>query len=161
MWRPGVVRVSKRSKSSLCTRSHGRPTWLASQRRVGPSLSWNVRQTRARLLPSVTGSGRYTWYTDPRTTSVVLPPGALPAGATPPDVVIRADQEGTLNGTLTVPIDVWGEASRALVAAQAGYRGERARAWATRLGEEVGVIRAYFDLLEAEGLRYGCSPMSG
>jgi len=114
--------------------------------------SARVRQTRARLLPSVTGSGRYTWYTDPRTTSVVLPPGALPAGATPPDVVIRADQEGTLNGTLTVPIDVWGEASRALEAAQAGYRGERARAWATRLGEEVGVIRAYFDLLEAERL---------
>jgi len=48
---------------------------------------------------------------------------------------------------------VWGEASRALNAAQAGYRGERARVWATRLGEEVGVIRAYFDLLEAERLK--------
>jgi len=115
--------------------------------------SARVRQARARLLPSVTGSGRYTWYTDAQTTSVVLPPGTLPPGATPPDVIIREDEEGRLNGTLTVPIDVWGESSRALEAAQAGYRGERARAWATRLGEEVGVIRAYFDLLEADRLK--------
>ena len=112
-----------------------------------------VRQARARLLPSVTGSGRYTWYTDAQTTNVVLPPGTLPPGATPPDVIIRQDEEGRLNGTLTVPIDVWGEASRALNAAQAGYRGERARVWATKLGEEVGVIRAYYDLLEAERLK--------
>jgi outer membrane protein TolC len=112
-----------------------------------------VRQARARLMPSVTGSGRYTWYTDEQTTSVVLPPGTLPPGATAPDVIIREAEEGRLNGTLTVPIDVWGEASRALNAAQAGYRGERARVWATRLGEQVGVIRAYFDLLEAERLK--------
>jgi outer membrane protein TolC len=113
----------------------------------------HVRETRARLLPSVTGSGRYTWYTDPQATKVVLAPGILLPGTTPPDVIIREDQEGRLNGTLTVPIDVWGESSRALEAAQAGYRGERARAWATRLGEEVAVIRAYFDLLEAERLK--------
>ena len=115
--------------------------------------SARVRQARARLLPSLTGSGRYTWYTDPQTTSVDFPAGVLPAGTTPPDVIIRQDEEGKVNGTLTVPIDVWGESSRALDAAQAGYRGERARAWATRLGEEVGVIRAYFDLLEAERLK--------
>jgi outer membrane protein TolC len=112
-----------------------------------------VRQVRARLLPTVIGSGRYTWYTDEQTTSVVLPPGVLPPGAMPPDVIIRDQQEGRVNGTLRVPIDVWGEASRALNAAQAGYRGERARVWATTLGEEVGVIRAYFDLLEAERLK--------
>jgi outer membrane protein TolC len=114
--------------------------------------SARVRQVRARLLPSLTGSGRYTWYTDPQTTSVDFPPGVLPPGTTPPAVVIRKDEEGRVNGTLTVPIDVWGESSRALEAAQAGYRGERARVWATRLGEEVGVIRTYFDLLEAERL---------
>jgi outer membrane protein TolC len=115
--------------------------------------SARVRQARARLLPSVTGSGRYTWYTDAQTTKVVLAPGILLPGTTPPDVIIREDQEGRVNGTLTAPIDVWGESSHALEAAQAGYRGERARAWATRLGEEVGVIRAYFDLLEAERLK--------
>ena len=112
-----------------------------------------VRQVRARLLPNIIGTGRYTWYTDAQTTNVVLPPGVLPPGATPPDVIIRDAEEGRVNGTLRVPIDVWGEASRALNAAQAGYRGERARVWATRLGEEVGVIRAYFDLLEAERLK--------
>lgn len=112
-----------------------------------------VRQVRARLLPSVVGTGRYSWYTDPQTTNVVFPPGTLPPGAMPPDVVIRDSEEGRVNGTLRVPIDVWGQASRALDAAQAGYRGERARVWATKLGEEVGVIRAYFDLLEAERLK--------
>ena len=112
-----------------------------------------VRQVRARLLPNVIGTGRYTWYTDPQTTNVVLAPGILAPGTTPPDVVIRDAEEGRVNGTLRVPIDVWGEASRALNAAQAGYRGERARVWATKLGEEVGVIRAYFDLLEAERLK--------
>ena len=103
-----------------------------------------VRQARAGLLPSVTGSGRYTWYTDPLT---VNSPGAPATG-----FIFREEEVGTVNGTLTVPIDVWGEANRALEAAQAGYRGERARVWATRLGEQVGVIRAYFDLLEAERL---------
>jgi outer membrane protein TolC len=111
-----------------------------------------VRQARARLLPSVTGSGRYTWYTDPQTNAVDVPSGLLPRGSAPLDVVIREDEEGRVNGTLTVPLDVWGEAHRALGAAQAGYRGERARVWATRLGEQVAVVRAYFDLLEAERL---------
>ncbi len=110
--------------------------------------SARVRQARAGLLPSVTGSGRYTWYTDPQTNSV-----NLGGGRGTQTIPIRDDEEGRLNGTLTVPIDAWGEASRALEAAQAGYRGERARVWATRLGEDVGVIRAYFDLLEAERLR--------
>jgi outer membrane protein TolC len=107
-----------------------------------------VRQTRAGLLPSLTGSGRYTWYTDEQTNTV-----DLGGGRGTRTIAIRDDEEGRLNGTLTVPIDVWGEANRALEAAQAGYRGERARVWATRLGEQVGVIRAYFDLLEAERLK--------
>jgi len=52
-----------------------------------------------------------------------------------------------------VPIDLWGDLRRTLTAAQAGYRGERARQWATTLGEQAAVIRAYFALLEAERLR--------
>jgi len=40
-----------------------------------------------------------------------------------------------------------------LRAAQAGYRGERARAWAVTLAEQVAVTRAYFALLEARSLR--------
>jgi len=112
-----------------------------------------VWQARSRLLPSTTGSGRYTWYTDAQTTRVNFPSRLLPAGVAPPAVTIREAKVGVVNGTLTLPIDLTGEIGHALAAAQAGYRGEEARLWATRLGEQVGVIRAYFDLLGAERLR--------
>src|SRR5262249_26117647 len=72
---------------------------------------------------------------------------------TPPDVVVQEEAFGTLNGTLTVPLDVSGELRHALRAAQAGYRGERARLWATTLDEQVSVVRGYFRLLETEHLR--------
>src|SRR5439155_50073 len=111
-----------------------------------------VWETRGRLLPATTGSGRYTWYTDPQTTRVVLPPGLLPAGTTPPAVIVRQAEFGVVNGTLRLPLDLSGELQHTLAAAQAGYRGERARLWATQLAEQVRVIRAYFQLLEAERL---------
>jgi len=111
-----------------------------------------VWEARGRLLPATTGSGRYTWYTDQQTTRVRIPPGLLPAGTTPPAVTIRQAEFGVLNGTLTLPLDVTGELQLTLAAAQAGYRGERARLWATRLAEQVRVIRAYFQLLESERL---------
>jgi len=112
-----------------------------------------VWQARGRLLPDVTGSGRYARYTAARTTKVVLPPGLLPAGVTPPDVVVQEEAFGTLNGTLTVPLDLSGELRHALRAAQAGYRGEQARLWATTLDEQAAVVRGYFQLLETEHLR--------
>jgi outer membrane protein TolC len=112
-----------------------------------------VAEARGRLLPSTTGTGRFTRYTDQQTTSVVLPPGLLPPGTAAPDVIVRDIQAGVFNGTVAVPLDLSGELRHALRAAQAGYRGERARVWATTLEQQVAVIRAYFDLLEAERLR--------
>lgn len=109
---------------------------------------WNVR---GRLLPQTTASGRYTWYSDPLTNEVELG-GAGPGGVNPA-VTIREDEAGTLNGTITVPIDLTGELRHALAAAQAGYRGEEARLWAVTLDEQVAVVAAYFDMLSAERLR--------
>ena len=112
-----------------------------------------VWEARGRLLPATTGSGRYTWYTDPLTNQVNFPPGLFPPGTAPPAITIREAEVGTLNGTVTVPIDLWGELRQNLAAAQAGYRGERARVWATRLDEQVVVVRAYFRLLETRRLK--------
>lgn len=112
-----------------------------------------VRDARGRLLPATTGTGRYSWYTDQLTTSVELPPGLLPPGTVPPVVAIREREVGRVTGTLTVPLDVTGELWTALRSAQAGYRGETARLWATTLAEQVVAIRAYFGLLEAQRLR--------
>ena len=112
-----------------------------------------VWDARGRLLPAVGGSGRYTRYTDAQTTNVALSPGLLPAGVAPPVVIVRENENAVLNGTATVPIDLWGELRHTLTAAQAGYRGERARQWATTLGEQAAVVRAYYALLEAKRLR--------
>jgi outer membrane protein TolC len=111
-----------------------------------------VRDARGRLFPQTVGSGRYTWYTDPQTTSVNLPAGVLPPGVQP-SVVIREAEAGAVNGTITLPLDLSGEITHALASAQAGYRGERARLWAATLEQQLEVIRAYFELLEAERLR--------
>lgn len=111
-----------------------------------------VRQQRGRLLPAVTGSGRYTAYTDSQRVFLDLPPGLLPPGA-PDTFESREEQVGMVNATVTLPLDWTGELVEGLRAAQAGYRGERARLWATTLGEQVAVVRAYFDLLEAQRLR--------
>ena len=111
-----------------------------------------VRDTRGRLLPATAGSGRYTWYSDPLRNAIGIPAGVLP-GVTNPSFVIREKQSGRVNGTTTVPLDVSGQIWKSLSAAQAGYRGERARTWATTLAQKVVVIRAYFDLLQAEQLR--------
>ena len=108
-----------------------------------------VFETRGRLLPSTTGSGRYTWYTDAQTVTAVIPGNTGPA----PSFAIREKELGVVNGTATVPIDLNGELRWALAAAQAGYRGEAARLWATQLEQEVVVIDAYYTLLEAARLR--------
>jgi outer membrane protein len=126
---------------------------IAEAGRAVAATAARVRQARARLLPATTASGRYTWYTDPLTNQVEFPPGLFPAGVRPPVVTIREAEAGTVNGTLVAPLDLTGELLQALGAAQAGYRGERARLWATTLGEQVAVVRAYFGLLQAERLR--------
>ena len=60
---------------------------------------------------------------------------------------------GTVNALFLLPLDLSGELRQTLAAAQAGYRGEAARRWATELEQDVAVIRAYFDRLAAERLR--------
>lgn len=125
---------------------------IAEADREVDAAAARVRDTRGRLLPATTGSGRYTWYTSALRNAVALPAGVLP-GATNPSFVIREQQSGRLNGATVIPLDVTGQLWKTLTAAQAGYRGERARAWATTLAQKVGVIRAYFDLLQARELR--------
>ena len=113
-----------------------------------------VGEARGRLFPSLSAQGRYTWNSDPQTTGVHLPASVLAAfGGTAPVVRIRDQQYGTVNGTATVPIDVFGELVKGLTAAQAGYRGEQAQRYATLLSEQVAAIRSYFAMLEAERLR--------
>lgn len=109
----------------------------------------HVFDARGRLLPSTTGTGRYTWYSD---TQTIARPIQIP-GVQIPDIEIREREAGTLNGTLILPLDLSGELRHTLAAAQAGYRGEAARRWATQLAQDVEVIRAYFRRLEAERLR--------
>jgi len=113
-----------------------------------------VFDVRGRLLPTTTAGGRYTWYTDPQTNQIDLPPAVLEQfGGTAPVVKVRDAQAGQVNGTLTLPFDLSGEIRQTLHAAQAGYRGERARLWATTLQQQLEVVRSYFDLLEAQRLR--------
>ena len=137
---------------ALALAERGNRRVAEAERAVGGARE-RVWQARGRFLPSTTGSGRYTWYTDAQTNRVNFPPGFLPAGVQPPVVTIREAEVGVVNGTVTLPLDLNGELGAALAAAQAGYRGEQARLWATRLDEQVGVIRAYFQLLAAERLR--------
>jgi outer membrane protein TolC len=110
-----------------------------------------VGDVRGRLLPATVGYGRYTWYTAAERNAVALPAGLAPPGGAA--IEIRPADLGTVNGALTLPLDVSGELRHALAAAQAGYRGERARVWATTLDQQLAVVRAYFQLLENERLR--------
>jgi outer membrane protein TolC len=124
---------------------------IAISRRELEAAAEEVRAVRSQLLPTTVGTGRYTWYTDELRNRVPLPTGV---GAGPNSAIVIRDQDfGTVNGTLALPIDLSGELRHALGAAQAGYRGERARVWATTLDQQLTVARAYFDLLEADRLR--------
>jgi outer membrane protein TolC len=113
-----------------------------------------VSEARGRLFPALSAQGRYTWYSDEQTTGVDFPPQALRLfGGQAPIVVVRQQDFGVVNGTATVPIDVFGEITKRLTATQAGYRAEEARRFATLLDEQVAAVRAYFMLLEVERLR--------
>jgi outer membrane protein TolC len=126
---------------------------LAEQREELAIARERVNEARGRLLPNVTGQARYTWSSDALTNQVELPSVVLLPGVAAPNVVLREKDATTANGTLLWPIDLSGEIRHALVAAQAGYRGEAARVWAVELDEHVRAIRAYYELLEAQHLR--------
>jgi len=110
-------------------------------------------EARGLLLPSTTANGAYTWYSDVRSTEPELPPGIVPPGTQPFKVVLSDSNAGTVNALFSQPIDLSGELRQTLKAAQAGYRGEAARRWATELEQDVVVIRAYFERLAAQRLR--------
>jgi outer membrane protein TolC len=110
-----------------------------------------VADARGRLLPATTGSGRYTWYSDEQTTEIDRRIGQQ-LGFTP-TVTVRSRDFGVVNGTVMLPLDLSGEIRAILHAAQAGYRGERARLWATTLAQEARVVSSYLQLLEAQRLR--------
>ena len=105
-----------------------------------------VREVRGALLPAAAGSGRYTWYTDAQRNAVQIP--GTEGTNRNVSIEIRDSELGAVNGTVTLPLDL-GELRHALRAAQAGYRGEQARLWATTLEQQLAVVRAYFELLEA------------
>ncbi len=113
----------------------------------------DVAAARGRLLPGTTASGRYSFASDEQTAR--LPPGIeqINPALAGKGIPIRDQNLGTVNGTVTLPIDLTGELWWALAAAQAGYRGEAARLWATTLQQNVVVIDAYYTLLEARKLR--------
>ena len=99
---------------------------VAISRRELAAAAEEVSGVRGQLLPSTIGTGRYTWYTDALRNRVPLPTGV---GAGPNSAIVIRDKDfGTVNGTIALPIDLSGELRHALGAAQAGYRGERARA---------------------------------
>src|SRR5262245_39026827 len=119
---------------------------IAMSRRDLAMAAEEVSLVRGQLLPTTIGTGRYTWYSDALRNRVPLPTGI---GAGPNSAIVIRDKDfGTVNGTIALPIDLSGELRHALDAAQAGYRGERARVWATTLDQQLAVTRAYFDLLE-------------
>jgi len=112
-----------------------------------------VMDVRGRLLPGTTASSRASWYTAGQTTNVDLPPGLLPPGTAIPVVTVRDPQNAAFNGTVLAPLDLTGELWHTLQAAQAGYRGEKARAWAATLDQQLVVVHAYYELLEAIRLK--------
>ncbi|HSP97633.1 MAG TPA: TolC family protein, partial [Candidatus Dormibacteraeota bacterium] len=111
-------------------------------------------EARGRLLfPTTTAEARYTWYSDVRSTHVVLPPEAMMPITQPFDVVFSDSDAGTVNAQMVLPLDVTGELRQLLAAAQAGYRGAAAQRWAVELEQDLAVTRAYYDRLAAERLR--------
>lgn len=135
--------------TALAQAAHGnRP--LAEAREQLAIAQARVAEARGRLFPTTRGQGRYTAYNAALENQVDIP-GAN--GTETRTIEIRDKDLGTVGGAVTVPIDLTGELRWSLKAAQAGYRGEAARLFATQLAEDVVVIGAYYTLLEAERLR--------
>ena len=106
-----------------------------------------VREARGRLFPSVSSQARYSWNTDAQSNTVDV------GGGQTRSIEVQEKEFGTASGTVSVPIDLFGEITKGLTSAQAGYRAERARRYATQLDEQVAAVRAYFRLLETQRLR--------
>lgn len=138
--------------SALALASRGNRRIAEAQQQLEASAE-RVADVRGRFLPTTTAQARYTWYSSAQTTNVELPSGLLPPGVAKPEVEVRAQQAGTVNANVYFPLDFTGELKHTLEAAQAGYRGERARVWATTLDEQLAVVQGYFQLLEARRLR--------
>jgi outer membrane protein len=147
---PQAAPLDLRTALELATTGNRR---IAAANKQVEAAGARFRDARGRLLPTTIGTARYTWYSDPQTANVSLPAGLLPPDTPPPVVKIRDADAGTVNGTLTLPLDLSGEIRHLLAAAQAGYRGERARLWATTLDQQLQVVRAYYGMLEAQRLR--------
>jgi len=105
-----------------------------------------VREARGRLFPSVSSQARYSWNTDAQSNTVNF-------GGQTRSIEVQERQYGTASGTVSVPIDLFGEITKGLTSAQAGYRAEQARRYATELDEQVAAVRSYFRLLETQRLR--------
>lgn len=138
--------------TALDLASRGNRRIAEAQKQLEASAE-RVADVRGRFLPATTAQARWTWYSSAQTTNVELPPGLLPPGTAVPEVKIRDAEAGTVNANVYFPLDFTGELRHTLEAAQAGYRGEQARLWATTLDEQLAVVQAYYQLLEARRLR--------
>jgi outer membrane protein TolC len=132
--------LAQAARANRAIAAAGTRTEIARQRAL---------EARGLLLPTTTANGAYTWYSDVRSTEPNIPIPNVPTVR----VVLSDSDAGTINALISQPIDLSGELRQTLKAAQAGYRGEAARRWATELEEDVAVTRAYFDRLAAERLR--------
>lgn len=139
-------------RRALAQAAHGNRAIAAAGARTQIARQ-RALEARGLLLPSTTARGAYTWYSDVRSTQPQLPPGILPPGTPPFEVVLSDSDAGTINALFSLPLDLSGELRQTIAAAQAGYRGEAARRWATELEQNVVVVRAYFERLAALRLR--------
>ena len=122
---------------------------IAIAERTTDMAAEDVGVARSALLPKTTVQAGYTWYTDPLTNSVTLPPDL---GLASPVVTVREEHFGTVSAAMRLALDISGELRHGLDAAQASYRAEEARTWATTLSEQRSVVQAYLGLLQAERL---------
>jgi len=113
----------------------------------------DVGVARSALLPKTTAQAAYTWYSDPLTNSIELPEGLLPPGTSAPAITVREQDFGNVSAAVRLALDISGELRHGLSAARASYRAEKARAWATTLGEQRAVVQTYLGVLQARSLR--------
>lgn len=113
----------------------------------------DVAIARSALLPTAAVLGEYTWTSDEQTNSIEIDPALFPPGTEVPVVTVRQQDFATVSAAIRLAVDLSGELRHGLGAAQASYRAEAAREWATRLDEQAAVVSAYLQLLEAERLR--------
>ena len=132
--------------------AHRRNRLIAAADESVNAAAGSVAVARAALLPTAGVRGAYSWYSDEQSNSFV-PPCAAPPCSPEISITIREKDFATVGLAARLAIDLSGELRHGLYSAQASYRAERARAWATRLQEESAVAAAYYGLLEAERLR--------